>query len=194
MARTGLDLQTVLSASAEIADAQGVEALSLAVLAQKLGIRSPSLYNHVNGLPGLRNKLVLYGFAQLKEALTRAAVGKSKDDAVRAIAEAYLTFVRRHPGVYEAISRYPDMSDPAMQKAAGEIVEIVVRVLEAYGLRDDAAIHVVRGFRSLVHGFASIEQQGGFGIPLDLNVSFGLLVDTFLAGIHALHEAKQGAN
>lgn len=191
MARTGLDQQAVLAAAAEIADTQGVEALSLAVLAQKLGIRSPSLYNHVNGLPGLRNKLVLYGYARLKEALTRAAIGKSKDDAVRAIADAYLTFVRRHPGVYEATCRYPDLTDPAVQQAAGEIVEVVIEVLQAYGLRDEAAIHIVRGFRSLIHGFATIEQQGGFGIPLDLNVSFRLLVDTFLAGIHALHEAAQ---
>jgi AcrR family transcriptional regulator len=190
MARTGLDQQTVLAAAAEIADTQGVEALSLAILAQKLGIRSPSLYNHVSGLPGLRYKLVLYGFAQMKEALTRAAIGKSKDDAVRAIAEAYLAFVRRHPGVYEATCRYPDLTDPVVQQAAGEVVEVVVKVLEGYGLQGDAAIHTVRAFRSLVHGFASIEQQGGFGIPLDLNVSFRLLVDTFLAGIHALHDAK----
>ncbi|WP_123039244.1 TetR/AcrR family transcriptional regulator [Cohnella candidum] len=191
MARIGLERQSVLAAAAEIADAQGVEALSLAVLAQKLGIRSPSLYNHVNGLPGLRQQLVLYGFTLLKEALQRAAIGKAKDDAVRALAEAYLGFVRSHPGVYEATCRYPDMTDPEVQRAAGEVVEVVVQVLQAYGLKDDAAIHTVRGFRSLVHGFASIEQQGGFGIPLDLNVSFRLLVDTFLAGIHALQQAKK---
>lgn len=191
MARIGLERQSVLAAAAEIADAQGVEALSLAILAQKLGIRSPSLYNHVNGLPGLRQQLVLYGFTLLKEALQRAAIGKAKDDAVRALAEAYLGFVRSHPGVYEATCRYPDMTDPEVQRAAGEVVEVVVQVLQAYGLKDDAAIHTVRGFRSLVHGFASIEQQGGFGIPLDLNVSFRLLVDTFLAGIHALQQAKK---
>ncbi|TJY42242.1 TetR/AcrR family transcriptional regulator [Cohnella pontilimi] len=190
MPRAGLDTQTVLTAAAEIADTKGVEELTLATLAQKLGVRSPSLYNHVHGLPGLRNKLVIYGMNQMREAMARAAIGKSKDEAVRAIAEAYLEFVRRHPGVYEATNRYPDMNDPAVQKAAGEVVEVVIQVLQAYGLKDDTAIHIVRGFRSMLHGFASIEQQGGFGIPLDLNESFRMLVDTLLAGIHALHEVK----
>jgi AcrR family transcriptional regulator len=190
MPRAGLDLNHVLSAAAEIADDQGMEALSLATLAQKLGVRSPSLYNHVKGLPGLRNRMVIYGYHLLKEAMIRAAIGKSKDDAVRSIAEAYRDFVKRRPGVYEATQRYADLKDPVVQKAAGEVVEVVIQVLEAYGLKGDAAIHIVRGFRSLVHGFASIEQQGGFGIKLDLGDSFRQLVDTFLAGIHALYVVK----
>jgi hypothetical protein len=121
----------------------------------------------------------------MKEALTQAAIGESNDEAVRSVAQAYRNFVRRHPGVYEATQRFADMTEPDAQKAAGEVVDVVIQVLKPYGLEDDLAIHTIRGFRSLVHGFASIEQQGGFGIPLDLNESFRLLVDTFLAGIHA---------
>lgn len=190
MAKARLDLQTVLMAAAEIADTRGVEELTLATLSQKLGIRSPSLYNHVNGLPGLRYQLVLYGFGQIKEALTRASIGKSKDEAVLAIADAYREYALRHPGVYEATCRYPELTDPVVQQAAGEVVEVVLLVLQAYGLKEDAAIHTVRGFRSMIHGFVSIEKQGGFGIPLDLNVSFHFLVDTFLAGISIVHEAQ----
>jgi AcrR family transcriptional regulator len=77
MPRAGLDQQIVLQAAAEIVDQHGWETLTLALLAQKLGIRTPSLYNHVNGLPGLRHKLAIYGMQQLKEALTNAAIGQS---------------------------------------------------------------------------------------------------------------------
>lgn len=185
MARAGLDLQTVLAAAAEIADEQGIEALTLAALAQKLSIRSPSLYNHVNGLPGLRKKLVLHGYAQMKEALTKAAIGQSGDQAVRSMASAYRDYVHRHPGVYEATERWMDRDDPEVQKAAGEVMEVVARVLESYGLKNEEAIHVMRGFRSLVHGFASIERTGGFGIPVDTDISFRVLIDIYLAGIHS---------
>lgn len=188
MARAGLDLPAVLSAAAELVDAQDLDALTLATLAQKLGIRSPSLYNHVDGLTGLRRQLVLYGYAELRDALARAAEGKSRDEAVRAIAAAYLAFVRRHPGVYEATQRYTEPSDPDMQRAAGEVVQVAVLALEAYGLRDDEAIHTIRAFRSMVHGFASLEMKGGFGLPLDLNDSFHKLIDIFIAGIHHLHD------
>jgi AcrR family transcriptional regulator len=187
MPRVGLDQQTILRAAAEIADAYGLDEVTLATLAKKLGIRTPSLYNHIDGLPGLRKKLAIYALNQLTDALTRAAIGKSQDDAVRAIAEAYLAFVREHPGLYEATQRSPDWQDVEVQRAAGGVVDLAIRVLHAYGLEGEAAIHTVRGLRSLLHGFASLEKQGGFGMPLDLDVSFRLLVDTFLAGIHSLY-------
>ncbi len=39
--------------------------------------------------------------------------------------------------------------------------------------------------RSAVHGFVSLEIGGGFGLPLDLDHSFGLLVDSLVAAIEA---------
>src|SRR5215472_13481724 len=59
--RAGLDTATVVRAAAELADASGLDSLTLAGLAEHLGVRVPSLYNHVEGLPGLRRSLALYG-------------------------------------------------------------------------------------------------------------------------------------
>lgn len=189
--RIGLDLQTILLAAAELADMHGIDGVTLASLANKLDIRSPSLYNHVNGLPGLRQKLAIYGLGQLLAVMTRAAVGRTKDDAVRALGEAYVSFARTHPGLYDATLRAPDPQDPDVQRAGGEIVDLVLRVLSAYGLENDAALHAVRGLRSILHGFVSLEQRGGFGLPLDLQVSLRLLIDTFLAGIHVMKSGSE---
>ncbi|MEB3102928.1 TetR/AcrR family transcriptional regulator [Ferviditalea candida] len=187
MARAGLDQQIVLLAAAEIADVQGLDEVTLATLAQKLGVRTPSLYNHVSGLPGIRKQLSIYGMNRLTDTLARAAAGQTKDDAVRSLARAYLGFVREHPGLYEATHRLPDLEDEQVKAAAEGTVNVVLGVLQGYGLEGAAAIHTIRGLRSLLHGFASIEQQGGFGMPLDLDTSFRLLIDTFLAGIHSLY-------
>jgi len=186
MPRAGLDPHAVIQSAAELADQHGLENLTLAMLAQKLGIRTPSLYNHVNGLPDLRRNLTIHGMNRLRDALTRAATGKSGDEAMRAMAEAYLAFARERPGLYEATQRQIDRQDAEMVQAAEGVIEPVLRVLESYGLEDEAAIHTVRGFRSLLHGFASIERQGGFGMALDLDESFQLLVDIFLKGIQSL--------
>nr|WP_090580469.1 TetR-like C-terminal domain-containing protein [Paenibacillus sp. OV219] len=185
MPRVGLDLDTILQATAELVDAEGLETLTLATLAQKLGIRSPSLYNHVNGLPGLRHELTLYGLNQLGAVMRSAVQDKTRDDAIRALAHAYLEFARKHPGLYAVTQRVMDRADTQIQQAAGNIASIPIEVLRGYGLDHELSIHLVRGLRSLMHGFASIEQQGGFGMPIDLNISFRLMVDTFLAGIHA---------
>ncbi|MEW9670101.1 TetR-like C-terminal domain-containing protein [Ammoniphilus sp. 3BR4] len=186
--RIGLDLPTILQVATEMADAHGLDEVTLALLAKKLEIRPPSLYNHVHGLNGLRKKLAIHGLEQIHSTLTRAAVGRSGDDAVRALGIAYVAFARAHPGLYEATLRAPDPLDPDIQRAGSEIVDLAVRVLNAYGLGNEATLHAVRGLRSILHGFASLEQSGGFGIPLDVDVSLRLMIDTFLAGIHAMKQ------
>ncbi|MFC4767810.1 TetR/AcrR family transcriptional regulator [Effusibacillus consociatus] len=186
--RMGLEMNTILKAATEIADTHGIDEVTLASLAKKLKIRSPSLYNHVDGLQGLRKKLAIHGLEQLHNVLTRAAIGRSGDDAVRALGEEYVAFVRAHPGLYEATLRAPDPRDPDIQRAGSKIVDLAVRVLNAYGLENEAALHATRGLRSILHGFASLEQIGGFGLPLNLDVSFRLLIDTFLAGIHMMKQ------
>ncbi len=80
--RQGLDKMSVLKAAAELADQEGFEQVSLASLAKKLQIRTPSLYNHVQGLPGLRKELACFALRKLKEELAEAAIGKSGDEAL----------------------------------------------------------------------------------------------------------------
>jgi hypothetical protein len=58
-------------------------------------------------------------------------------------------------------------------------------VLEPYRLGEDAAIHAVRGLRSIVHGFATLELAGGFGLALDRDESFLLLLRAYVAGLRA---------
>jgi hypothetical protein len=67
---------------------------------------------------------------------------------------------------------------------ADQIVNLSIRVLHAFDLEEQAAIHATRGLRSIFHGFTSLEQKGGFGLPVDTDESFRLLIDTYLAGLH----------
>ncbi|MEX1030398.1 MAG: WHG domain-containing protein [Paenibacillaceae bacterium] len=192
MPRIGLDLPNLVHAATELADTQGLEAVTLATLALKLNIRSPSLYNHVKGLPDLRRQLALSGLIQMSEQFKYALTGKSGDDAVRAFSYAYLTFARAHPGLYEAVQRAPEPDDKLLQKAGGEVVQMAVDALKGYGLEGDEAIHAVRGIRSLLHGFVSLERQGGFGISLNLDVTFEMLVHTYLEGLKAIRRKIEG--
>ncbi|HEU5441581.1 MAG TPA: WHG domain-containing protein [Ktedonobacterales bacterium] len=182
-ARAGLDTNAVVRAAAEMADADGLHPLSLARLAERLGVRVPSLYNHVQGLPGLRRALALYGIGALHDALASAAIGRSGDEAVFALAAAYRNFVKAHPGLYEAMTRTPPGQDAEVAAASAAPVEVVQAVLAGYGLQGDDAVHAVRGLRSLVHGFVTLEVSGGFGMPLDVDESFRRLLRTYVAGL-----------
>ena len=111
MRRAGLDRATVIQAAAVLADTVGLEKVTLGDVAAQLGVRTPSLYNHVAGLTGLQRELTLLGLHELSRRLGRAVMGKSKDEAIRALAWAYRDFVKEHPGLYTATVRAPDPED-----------------------------------------------------------------------------------
>lgn len=184
MSRISVDLPKILEVASDIVDSGGIESLSLSDVAKRLSIKSPSLYNHIDGLTGLRTELSIHGCNLLNASLTQAAIGRAKDSAVRALADAYLTFARSHPGLYEAIQRSPEKEEPRWQVAAQSLVDTVVRVFEHYQMKGYEVIHAVRGFRSLLHGFTSLDRRGGFGMPINLDDSYRFLVDTFLRGLH----------
>jgi AcrR family transcriptional regulator len=181
--RRGLDLLTIVEEAAAIADEHGIEEVTLASLAQKLGVRSPSLYNHVSGLNGLRIQLAVYGLKKLTAAIHEALEDQSGDEAIHAIAAAYIAFARKHPGLYELTLRSPD-ADEAEYAAAGQhLVDLLVQTLSFYKLDRDQSIHIVRGLRSFMHGFASIEQKGGFGMPHAIDESLKMTIQTYLNGL-----------
>lgn len=181
--RQGLDRTKVLLAAAEIAEAQGYEQLTLAALAQKLGVKVPSLYNHVKGLADLRKALALMAIDRLKSVMLEAAAGRSGEAAVLAVAEAYIRFVREHPGLYEASLRPPDPLDPEVAAHSEGVLAVVARVFESFHLAEDDLIHAIRGLRSLVHGFASIELLNGFNLGLDVDESVRRVLETYLRGL-----------
>lgn len=179
-----LDHAAVVQAAAELADAEGLEQLTLTRLAEHLGIRTPSLYNHVASLADLRRDLTLRGLRELNNRLTRAVIGKAGDEAVAALAQAYRAYAKEHPGLYATFVRAPDPTDEEIQRAASDVVEVTAAVLAAYGFQGDDAIHAVRVLRSALHGFVGLETSGGFGIPLDLDESFRRLVQIMIRGFH----------
>jgi AcrR family transcriptional regulator len=184
MKTRGITKAIVLQAAVELADSiGGLDQITLAQLAQKLKIKTPSLYNHVDGMPGLRKELAYWGLRKLKEQLTDAAIGKSGEDALLAMGLAYVAFVRQHPGLYEAVIGAPDREDATMQSLAEDVIQLLLRVMEVFHFDRDDALHTIRGFRSIVHGFATLELKNGFGLALDRDESLRRLLNTFLAGL-----------
>jgi len=181
-----LDTATVVKAAAELINAEGVDALSLSRLAGLLGIRTPSLYNHIDGLPGLRRELALMNARRLGDLLGNAAIGKSGPEALMAVAQAYRAYIKECPGLYAMSLRASGMQAPVdveLQSAENRAVEIAMAVVASFGLAGEDGLHAVRGLRSLVHGFATLEVAGGFGLPLDCDESFRRLVSMFIRGL-----------
>ena len=188
--KAGLDKDIILKTAADLADAEGIANVTLKALAEKLGVKPPSLYKHINGLEDLNKALMLYGWKSLEKKVTRAAVGKSKEDAIRAIFYAYRDYVKEHPGVFEAMQWYNMYQSEENLQATEEIVAVLFQVLSAYDLQEEQKVHIVRMFRVFLQGFLMVEIHGGFGNPVSITESFDFSLEILLNGIENLTKGK----
>lgn len=181
--RAGLDQASVVEAAAKLIDEEGIDQLSLGRVAERLGVRTPSLYNHVAGLPGLRRDLSLYCLRELLERITRATIGKSHAEAIFAFAESYRAYAREAPGRYALTQQAPDPRDQELLEASQRLIEISRAVLAPYQLSEENTIHAIRSLRSIVQGFSSLEIANGFAMSVATDESFRWLINLFINGL-----------
>jgi len=177
MPRAGLNRAQVVARAAALADDIGLERLTLASVAKDLGVRLPSLYNHIEGLEALHRELSMLALRELAGRLGAAAVGRAGKDALDATADAYRAYALRFPGRYTATVKAPAPDDDDHNDAAKAVLHVVMSVLHGYGLAGDQAIHAVRELRASLHGWADLEKTGAFGMPQDVDVSYQRLID-----------------
>jgi AcrR family transcriptional regulator len=189
MPRVGLDTEAVVAAAAELADERGLDALSLTALARRLGVRTPSLYAHVRGLADVRSRLGARGARELAAAVTVAAAGRARIDALHAVALTYRDYARAHPGTYAAMQRAPEPDSGDVAAAARELVDLILAALGGYELHGDPAIHAVRAVRAGLHGFVALEQLGGFRLEVSLDESYAALIAMLDRGLAELGSA-----
>src|SRR5690606_16522797 len=65
---------------------------------RRAGVAVPSLYKHVESLDALRAEVALVAVRELTDRMRRAAVGRARGEALRALARACRAYVREHPG------------------------------------------------------------------------------------------------
>jgi AcrR family transcriptional regulator len=185
MPRQGLDTAQVLEAAVALADQEGLERLSFARLAENLGVRAPSLYNHVAGRGALLRLIKLRGLRELGDLIAAAGAGLAGEQALAATAHAYRSYAHAHPGTYAATLAAVDQPDQELSEAADRLLELLGAILRHWELEGDQAIDAIRVLRSALHGFVSLEQSGGFAMSRDRDASFAVLIGMLAAGLEA---------
>lgn len=189
MPRAGLSRDAVVDLAVEVVDAEGWGALTLAAVAGRAGVAVPSLYKHVGSLAELRSAVSLVALRELSRVSADATVGRSGEEALRALGHAIRGFAHQHPGLYAAGQIAPDPDaegGPELVRASSDAVALMAAVLRGFGLPKERTVDAVRTTRSAVHGFVMLEAGGGFGLPDSVDRSYEALLDTVVAGIHAL--------
>lgn len=181
MARAALSPDAVVSLAVAIVDEEGPAALTLSAVAGRAGVATPSLYKHVRNLAELRELLSVRILNEMAEHVGAAVLGRSGDDALRALMEAWRSYVAQYPGRYATMIQAPD---PVTAEAGARLIDILLAALRAYGLEGPDAIHAARSLRAAAHGFSVLEAAGAFGLPEKLDDSYELLIHMIISGLH----------
>ncbi|MBU3751147.1 MAG: TetR/AcrR family transcriptional regulator [Mycobacterium sp.] len=156
-----LSRDVIVGAALAFLDREGWDALTINALATQLGTKGPSLYNHVDSLEDLRRTVRMRVIDDILQMLNTVAAGRTRDDAVIAMASAYRSYAHHHPGRYSAFTRMPlGGDDPEFTAAAQAAAAPVILVLASYGLVGEEAFYGALEFWAALHGFVLLEMTG----------------------------------
>src|SRR5215471_18878131 len=152
----------IVAAARELLEDQGMAALSMRRVAERLGIRAPSLYKHFPDKQALENALVSEGFVEMAEMFEPAL---ASGDPVGALAAAYRAFAHEHPHLYRLMTDRPLHREglvPGVEdRAAAPIVQ---------ALAGDADL--ARAAWAFAHGMTILELNGRFPPGADLDAAW----------------------
>lgn len=150
--RTPLSRERVMRAAVDVADAEGIAAVSMRRIGQELGVEAMSLYNHVAGKEAMLDAMV----EQVATELVAAVASLDSPDpaadwrgALRARALAAREVMLQHrwaPGVLETRT--------TMNLDIVRYYDGVVGILRAGGFSHDLAHHSLHALGSRVIGFS----------------------------------------
>lgn len=188
MPRAGLNKEKLIEEAAKLANERGVGLLSLKMLADQIGVKSPSLYKHIQSLDELKQDLMFYGWSKLEKNIYEYVIGKSGDAAVKAMCKAYYDFAVANPGVFECMLFYNRYLTAKNREATQGIYKITSKIFAEYNLEEKQMMHLVRTFRGFFQGYMQLVIGNGFGSSLSLEESFEFSVEVLIKGIKQLSE------
>ena len=187
MSTKGLSKELIVAEAIAFIESTGQPGISLHELARRLGVKAPSLYNHIKNTKELQYEIFQYAIDKFVDHQKAATEDKKKDEAVKAFAEAYHAFAVEHKGLYRLIMSIPSEEDERAKEAALPLLNTARAILSQYGLAEESIAHWQRVFRAILHGFIAQEDLGYFYYydTTDVGESRDIAIQCFLDGLHA---------
>jgi AcrR family transcriptional regulator len=153
----------IVDAALELLEEEGANGLSMRRLAERLGIRAPSIYKHLPDKQALEAAIISAGF-ELQAAAFESAM-QDEPDRLGALARVYRAFAKAHPHLYRLMTEHElrrDLLTPGVEARAG------LSVVEAVGGDADLA----RAAWAFAHGMTILELDRRFPPDADLDAAW----------------------
>ena len=174
----------IVAAARALLEEEGLDGVVMTAVAERVGVRGPSLYKHVADRAALIRAVGNAVTADLRATLDQSMASGDAAADLRAFAHGYRVFVLANPNGYGLLFAHlepnlqPDMA--AVADLGRPIVAAVDRLVGDDGV---GALEAARTFVAWAHGFVSLELAGGFRMGGDLDAAYATGIDVILAGI-----------
>lgn len=175
--------QAVIEAACNIADKEGLSGVSLKAVAEKLAIRAPSLYNHIESLEQLLHEVAHVGMKEMNLRMTRCAIGVAGEDAVIAIAFEYLGYMVEHPGVYETIQWATWHDDDETAALFEQYLSLVASIIERCDFNSEDVGEIVDLLTGFLHGYTTMQAGYAFTDMDFVKERFKKAIEAVMLGI-----------
>ncbi|CAM5468678.1 TetR family transcriptional regulator [Streptomyces spiroverticillatus] len=172
--------QHIMAAARELLDAEGPDALSMRRIAERVGIRAPSLYKHFPDKAAVEAGLQAQGMTRLTEDLEAAEAEIGADPPLLVLAHAYRRHALAGPHLYRLTH-----SRPLARTALPEGLEDRAALPLARAVQGD--IDIARSFWAFAHGMVVLELDGRFPPGADLDAAWR-------TGCEAFAQAKRAGS
>lgn len=183
MGRKGTNRNEIVDNAIVVMDKTGLSKFQLSDVAKYMNIKTPSLYNHFDGMQDLLRSIQIRANEMLFDYMVENAKGLKGKEAFKALCHSYRNFFLKHKGVYETLTRPMDTTDKELVGATFKLVGPITQIFKNISMDDDYGVHVMRVIRCSLHGFASLEAQGNMVLDTSADGSFDLLLEILLTSL-----------
>ena len=186
MTRNNINDELIIEVSAKLSNEVGLDNLSLKMIAEKLNIKSPSLYNHIKRLEEIKKKIMIYGWKQMEQEMITSAVGVSGYDALRNMCNAFYEYATNNKGIFSSMLWYNKYENNESNEATTRLFNIVFKIMKPLNISDENINHIIRTLRSFLEGFSLLVNNNSFGHEVSIKESFDLSLEIIINGIKSL--------
>ena len=190
MTKNIINEELITLTSANIANEIGFDKLSLKLIAQRLNIKSPSLYNHVSSLDDVKQKIMIYGWKKLQDEIIYSATGVTGYDALKNMCYAFYNFATNNKGVFTAMLWYNKYESEVLYDATKKLFDMIFKIMKPLNITDSNINHIIRTLRGFLEGFSLLVNNNAFGSTISVKESFDLSLDVIINGIKSLEGVK----
>lgn len=180
----------VIETASDLADVSGLSSVSLKAVAEKLGIRTPSLYNHINSLDDLLRAVAHQGMREMNNRMAHSALGKIGDTAIQAVCAEYFQCMIEHPGVYETIQWVGWHRDEETERLMGDYQSLLSTLVLSCGLDDRYTAEIVALLTGMIHGYTTLQLGMALADGESAKADLYNAIDTVLIGIAKKYHSK----